>query len=114
MVITKRSSAISFTVLVLGRSTSMPDCRIGAVIMKMTSSTSTTSTKGTMLISESEVPVWRESCGIGALALLKFVLLCRSGAIRNSFRFAQRSEEHTSELQSLAYLVCRLLLEKKK
>src|SRR2546425_1314440 len=33
------------------------------------------------------------------------------GAKRSS-RF--RSEEHTSELQSLAYLVCRLLLEKKK
>src|SRR2546425_3109301 len=30
------------------------------------------------------------------------------------FVFAIRSEEHTSELQSLAYLVCRLLLEKKK
>src|SRR2546425_11041192 len=29
-------------------------------------------------------------------------------------RIEQRSEEHTSELQSLAYLVCRLLLEKKK
>src|SRR2546423_3014431 len=29
-------------------------------------------------------------------------------------RFVERSEEHTSELQSLAYLVCRLLLEKKK
>src|SRR2546425_3843054 len=29
-------------------------------------------------------------------------------------RFWKRSEEHTSELQSLAYLVCRLLLEKKK
>src|SRR2546425_6446259 len=29
-------------------------------------------------------------------------------------RRAERSEEHTSELQSLAYLVCRLLLEKKK
>src|SRR2546425_1602353 len=28
--------------------------------------------------------------------------------------YALRSEEHTSELQSLAYLVCRLLLEKKK
>src|SRR3712207_7661421 len=28
--------------------------------------------------------------------------------------FAQRSEEHTSELQSRQYLVCRLLLEKKK
>src|SRR2546425_6092879 len=29
-------------------------------------------------------------------------------------RQGTRSEEHTSELQSLAYLVCRLLLEKKK
>src|SRR6266404_9442835 len=29
-------------------------------------------------------------------------------------RASPRSEEHTSELQSLAYLVCRLLLEKKK
>src|SRR5687767_15419852 len=29
-------------------------------------------------------------------------------------RATARSEEHTSELQSLAYLVCRLLLEKKK
>src|SRR2546425_6691277 len=33
------------------------------------------------------------------------------GQVRRS---AERSEEHTSELQSLAYLVCRLLLEKKK
>src|SRR2546425_7061279 len=31
-----------------------------------------------------------------------------------TFRDRERSEEHTSELQSLAYLVCRLLLEKKK
>src|SRR2546425_6503573 len=30
-----------------------------------------------------------------------------------SLYFLSRSEEHTSELQSLAYLVCRLLLEKK-
>src|SRR2546425_9631969 len=30
-----------------------------------------------------------------------------------SWRVTARSEEHTSELQSLAYLVCRLLLEKK-
>src|SRR3712207_8972524 len=29
-------------------------------------------------------------------------------------RVARRSEEHTSELQSRQYLVCRLLLEKKK
>src|SRR5437762_3417222 len=46
----------------------------------------------------------------------------RSGAIfvaflassRASARFPKRSEEHTSELQSPMYLVCRLLLEKKK
>src|SRR2546425_2353779 len=31
-----------------------------------------------------------------------------------SLTIGHRSEEHTSELQSLAYLVCRLLLEKKK
>src|SRR2546425_8638996 len=30
-----------------------------------------------------------------------------------SLELVERSEEHTSELQSLAYLVCRLLLEKK-
>src|SRR2546425_3791021 len=36
-----------------------------------------------------------------------------SGARRGSDG-RRRSEEHTSELQSLAYLVCRLLLEKKK
>src|SRR2546425_4417784 len=33
---------------------------------------------------------------------------------RSRRRLVPRSEEHTSELQSLAYLVCRLLLEKKK
>src|SRR3712207_7130911 len=32
----------------------------------------------------------------------------------SSFGSARRSEEHTSELQSRQYLVCRLLLEKKK
>src|SRR5205823_12120232 len=42
---------------------------------------------------------------------------CRSGAepirdVRVSIARRARSEEHTSELQSLAYLVCRLLLEK--
>src|SRR3989441_9478259 len=34
--------------------------------------------------------------------------------IEKNGRRGDRSEEHTSELQSLAYLVCRLLLEKKK
>src|SRR2546430_9145989 len=32
----------------------------------------------------------------------------------DQFKIAQRSEEHTSELQSQSNLVCRLLLEKKK
>src|SRR2546423_11300125 len=35
-------------------------------------------------------------------------------AANSAFSRTPRSEEHTSELQSLAYLVCRLLLEKKK
>src|SRR2546425_5780316 len=46
--------------------------------------------------------------------------LCRPSCIHYqtgrtiASRLPRRSEEHTSELQSLAYLVCRLLLEKKK
>src|SRR5205823_13467823 len=55
-------------------------------------------------------------------ALLTFCFRCELAASRStSVVVAQhaaplqagRSEEHTSELQSLAYLVCRLLLEKK-
>src|SRR2546425_9447869 len=42
------------------------------------------------------------------------VLLDHGGQPRNKSTAGMRSEEHTSELQSLAYLVCRLLLEKKK
>src|SRR2546425_97594 len=39
----------------------------------------------------------------------------RPGPVEDhDLQLAERSEEHTSELQSLAYLVCRLLLEKKK
>src|SRR5687767_15682689 len=52
-----------------------------------------------------------------SLAWLPFPSRPSTGKSRNPTvllgRF-QRSEEHTSELQSLAYLVCRLLLEKKK
>src|SRR2546425_9403853 len=40
-----------------------------------------------------------------------FPVKCEQVGVEASGR---RSEEHTSELQSLAYLVCRLLLEKKK
>src|SRR3712207_8562266 len=38
----------------------------------------------------------------------------RPGGRRLAVRLVRRSEEHTSELQSRQYLVCRLLLEKKK
>src|SRR5438445_3480152 len=38
----------------------------------------------------------------------------RSAVVRRLSRSENRSEEHTSELQSRQYLVCRLLLEKKK
>src|SRR3712207_8034627 len=37
-----------------------------------------------------------------------------SGEIDLYWEYTARSEEHTSELQSRQYLVCRLLLEKKK
>src|SRR3712207_8695026 len=40
--------------------------------------------------------------------------LVRAGGRPPRARAAVRSEEHTSELQSRQYLVCRLLLEKKK
>src|SRR2546423_9481253 len=48
--------------------------------------------------------------GSGRQGLSPSVLICSQRGTRRS----SRSEEHTSELQSLAYLVCRLLLEKKK
>src|SRR2546423_8753967 len=46
-----------------------------------------------------------------ALALPRASLV---GLVTRLGNLVGRSEEHTSELQSLAYLVCRLLLEKKK
>src|SRR3712207_7489730 len=38
----------------------------------------------------------------------------KEGRLERQLHAAARSEEHTSELQSRQYLVCRLLLEKKK
>src|SRR2546425_13252616 len=57
------------------------------------------------------LPIWIYFDGPGPLAA-KLAAHYRDDA---TGRFdSERSEEHTSELQSLAYLVCRLLLEKKK
>src|SRR2546430_4134040 len=50
--------------------------------------------------------------GVSAVLLLLLLLLLRWR--RRSPRHGDRSEEHTSELQSQSNLVCRLLLEKKK
>ena len=54
----------------------------------------------------------------GALPLLSFALSelywDYLEAVKTEERSDRRSEEHTSELQSLTNLVCRLLLEKKK
>src|SRR2546425_9530111 len=59
--------------------------------------------------------VGSHDCAASTLPLRSWCLLRArrypSGARRPRRR--ERSEEHTSELQSLAYLVCRLLLEKK-
>src|SRR2546425_2101200 len=55
------------------------------------------------------LPIWRRA----VLRLARGRV--RGGAVPARGRSrVDRSEEHTSELQSLAYLVCRLLLEKKK
>src|SRR5687767_15195356 len=52
---------------------------------------------------------------VGAEAILSETVDAAHGPITATWWWhaATRSEEHTSELQSLAYLVCRLLLEKK-
>src|SRR5437588_1549101 len=54
-------------------------------------------------------PGWKDSCSIG-----DDVLGRRFQCPRTTARPVDRSEEHTSELQSHSDLVCRLLLEKKK
>src|SRR5258707_6606985 len=54
---------------------------------------------------------WKQALKYGsAIVDLSYALEAEPGAVLR----APRSEEHTSELQSRQYLVCRLLLEKKK
>src|SRR2546425_6892820 len=55
---------------------------------------------------------------LGSGLYIKSVTRSKEAALKQDLfvmrQAIERSEEHTSELQSLAYLVCRLLLEKKK
>src|SRR5262245_64094288 len=57
---------------------------------------------------------WQWSIAGGPTAKLVIPLTIEAGAAAAVAVTAHRSEEHTSELQSLRHLVCRLLLEKKK
>src|SRR2546425_6151385 len=56
----------------------------------------------------------RSNTSMSANALNRIPLPSITGFPASGPMLPRRSEEHTSELQSLAYLVCRLLLEKKK
>src|SRR3989441_7981417 len=62
----------------------------------------------------SPADVLRTVLGGGLRLTLSGVALGGMAAGLAAGALGKRSEEHTSELQSLAYLVCRLLLEKKK
>src|SRR5437763_1885827 len=68
--------------------------------------------KGLMFISLNVEPATRE-VATAALDALRAELEAKGVTVREGSR-GYRSEEHTSELQSPMYLVCRLLLEKKK
>src|SRR2546422_7183525 len=56
----------------------------------------------------------RRVCQVCFFSLSNAFIFHPSAFILNLQRYANRSEEHTSELQSRLHLVCRLLLEKKK
>src|SRR3712207_8075804 len=58
------------------------------------------------------IPAVREGALVACDPLLRYVVRRVARAWREVHE--ERSEEHTSELQSRQYLVCRLLLEKKK
>src|SRR3712207_9354846 len=58
--------------------------------------------------------LFRSVAGVICLVAVAEALICGPSRTGERLRRGRRSEEHTSELQSRQYLVCRLLLEKKK
>src|SRR2546429_2856628 len=65
----------------------------------------------TLFRSNTNISGWRNVWNSSATTLRRATWASRARIARKVF---QRSEEHTSELQSRLHLVCRLLLEKKK
>src|SRR3712207_9101326 len=60
---------------------------------------------------------WSQEMSSGALGRIRSGTMCSVAPKLSAAKISRtetRSEEHTSELQSRQYLVCRLLLEKKK
>src|SRR5437016_11382457 len=71
----------------------------------------THATKNRKLVSGSGKKLWKQKgTGRARVGSIRSPLWRHGGTVHGP----QRSEEHTSELQSLTNLVCRLLLEKKK
>src|SRR2546426_3965548 len=70
----------------------------------------------TLFRSRRSAPLWKELCELAEeiAGLPRHVSQHVGGMIISSRPLVERSEEHTSELQSPCNLVCRLLLEKKK
>src|SRR5262245_66337618 len=58
--------------------------------------------------------LFRSGVEAGNIAVLRAAAVGALGSPGGTGEIGGRSEEHTSELQSLRHLVCRLLLEKKK
>src|SRR3989449_7463009 len=77
-------------------------------------------TMGGPVVIQASVPgTGQESDGVNVAfnplrSLQRAALLLSQGVVYIAARWSERSEEHTSELQSRLHLVCRLLLEKKK
>src|SRR2546425_4061296 len=67
-------------------------------------------------LSASRAPAWVQIARLGTGSALRNLGSQLLAGLKRGLEilYGLRSEEHTSELQSLAYLVCRLLLEKKK
>src|SRR5437016_10186653 len=82
---------------------------VGGVLTALLNCANTTSTASSAPAANCAINGPTSSAAWAAVGLSPISVRCDAIG-----RFAARSEEHTSELQSLTNLVCRLLLEKKK